>query len=294
MKVTSLSSGSSGNCYLVQHEGVNILIDSGLAAGQVELYLRERGILMPQLAAVFLTHDHGDHLKSAGTISRKWGVPVIANALTLRAARYKWDKISRLDETRAAQLGGLAVPPTGMKYNLQTLPVGEVWSQGGLEVSSVPVSHDAADTVCYTFRAGGQQGMILTDLGCATEPIFEPLYHSDLIILEANHELEKLQASRYPMALKTRISGDRGHLSNEQSARILCRVLEYSGLQHTVWLAHLSEDNNNPRNATKYIGNVLDQAGIGKFPLQVALRDKPSLSWQASDQLFQAQMLFDF
>ena len=291
MKVTSLSSGSSGNCYLIQHGPVSVLIDSGLSASQIEQYLRERGVNPAELSAIFVTHDHSDHLRSAGTLSRKWGVPVIANELTLKTARYKWDKISRLEETRAAQLGQEA-PATG-RYNLEEMAVGGVRSFGGLEISSVPVSHDAADTVCYTFRADGRQGMILTDLGCATEPIFEPLYNSDLIILEANHELEKLQVSRYPIALKARIAGDRGHLSNHQSAAILKRVLEYSGVEHTVWLAHLSEDNNDPKNAVKYITNHLEQAGIRKFRLQVALRDKPSLSWQARDQLFQAQMLFN-
>ena len=293
MKVSSLSSGSSGNCYLIQHGSVNVLIDSGLSAGEIEKYLDERGVKMAELSAVFLTHDHSDHLRSAGTISRKWGVPVIANPLTLKAARYKWDKISRLEVTRAAQLGGTPLPATA-KYNLEELAIGGVKSFGGLEISSIPVSHDAADTVCYTFRADGRQGIILTDLGCATEPIFEPLYNSDLIILEANHELEKLQTSGYPIALKARIAGDRGHLSNHQSAKILQRVLEYSGVQHTVWLAHLSEDNNDPRNAVKYMTNYLDHVGIRKFPLQVALRDKPSLTWQGRDQLFQAQMLFDF
>ena len=293
MKVTSLSSGSSGNCYLVQHGTTNILIDSGLSAGDVQKYLAERGLAVTDLSAVFLTHDHSDHLRSAGTLSRKWGIPVMANELTLKAARYKWEKITRLEEKRAVQLGETPTPASA-KFNLKEMKVGDAWSSGGLEVSSIPVSHDAADTVCYTFRADNHQGMILTDLGCATEPIFEPLYHSDLIILEANHELNKLQTSGYPAALRARIASDRGHLSNEQSARILQQVLEYSGLHHTVWLAHLSEDTNNPKNALKYVGNHLDQIGIRNFPLQVALRDKPSLSWQGRDQLFQAQMLFDF
>lgn len=270
------------------------MIDSGLSASVTERHLRERGVLLSQLNAIFLTHDHGDHLKSAGTISRQWGVPVIANERTLKAAQPRWDKISRLEETRAAQLGGVASSPTA-KYNTEILPVGGVKSIGGLEVSSVPVSHDAADTVCYTFRAEGRQGMILTDLGCATDPIFEPLYQSELIILEANHDAERLYHNpHYPNSLKYRIRGDKGHLSNDQSAAILKQVIEQSGTSHTVWLAHLSEDNNDPKNARKVITTCLENAGIIKFPLQVALRDKPSLSWQAQEQLFQAQMSFDF
>ncbi len=294
MKVTSLSSGSSGNCYLVQSGKISILIDSGLSASATEKYLAGMGVQIGHLSAIFLTHDHGDHLRSAGTISRKWGVPVIANQRTLQAAQPRWDKMLRLEELRAAQFGRPAVLGTS-KYNLEVLPSGGVKCFEGLEVSSVPVSHDAADTVCYVFRAEGRQGMILTDLGCATEPIFEPLYNSDLIILEANHDVDLLHANRrYGPSLKARIKSDVGHLSNKQSAEILCRVLERSGTARTVWLAHLSEDNNNPRQAARVINTCLESAGIHKFPLRAALRDKPSLTWQDQEQLFQAQMLFDF
>ncbi len=290
MQITSLSSGSSGNCYLVQSGPTNILIDSGLSASQTERYLAERGVPIASLDAIFLTHDHSDHIKSAGTISRKWGVPVVANEATLKIARPKWDKMARMEAVRAAQLGEVAVEPAA-KFNLETLPVGGVKSMGSLEVSSVPVSHDAADTVCYVFRAEGQQAMILTDLGCATEAIFEPLCQSDLIILEANHDPERLQRNTYyPQSLKNRILGDRGHLSNQQSAGILTRVIEQSGLAHTVWLAHLSEDNNDPKNACKIITTCLENRQILKFPLKVALRDKPSLSWHGETALFQTQM----
>lgn len=293
MKVTSLSSGSSGNCYLIQHEGVNVLVDSGLTAATIQKHLLECGTSIQELSAIFLTHDHSDHLRSAGTISRRWGVPVIANQKTLNASKSRWDKEVRLETLRDAQRTGLYAEPRG-PYNTEVLPNGGVKSLGGLEFSSVPVSHDAADTVCYTFRAGGQQAMILTDLGCATEPIFEPLYHSDLIILEANHDLQRLYKSARPQFLKARIASDHGHLSNEQTAGILSRVIEWSGTDHTVWLAHLSEENNDPKNAVKYITTCLENRSILKFPLKVALRDKPSLSWNAPDALFQARMAFDF
>lgn len=293
MKVTSLSSGSSGNCYLVQHEGINILIDSGLTAAATERHLRACGVSIQAISAIFLTHDHSDHLRSAGTLSRKWGIPVIANERTLKASRYRWDKEVRTEALKEAQRTGVLAEPRGF-YNTEVLPVGGVKSLGGLEVSSVPVSHDAADTVCYTFRAGGQQGIILTDLGCATVPIFEPMYHSDLIVLEANHDLQRLYKSNRPQSLKARIASNIGHLSNQQSAEILCRVIEWSGLNHTVWLAHLSQENNDPKNAVKSISGCLENRSILKFSLKVALRDKPSLSWNAADSLFQAQMLFDF
>ena len=301
MRVISLASGSSGNCYLVQNGSTSILVDSGLSASQIERALLKYGLSISRLAAVFLTHEHSDHLKGAGTISRQWGVPVIASERTLKAARPRWDKIARMEEVRAGQLQPAVVrggtrksQPTSIHYNLEVLPVGGVKSLDGLEVSSVPVSHDAAETVCYTIRAGGQQVTILTDLGCATEPIFEPLYNSDLIVLEANHDLSRLrQNPHYPVSLKARISSDHGHLENYQSAGILQRVIEYSGTAHSVWLAHLSEENNDPKNAVKIINTCLTNASILNFPLKVALRDKPSLSWDSQQALFQSQMFFE-
>src|SRR4051794_39538172 len=134
MKVTSLSSGSSGNCYLVQHEGTNILIDSGLTAATTARHLADCGVSIQELAAIFLTHDHSDHLRSAGMISRRWGIPVIANERTLKASFYRWDKEIRLQSIREAHLTGRMDEPRG-HYNTEVLPVGGVKSIGGIEVS---------------------------------------------------------------------------------------------------------------------------------------------------------------
>ncbi len=318
MKLISISSGSSGNCYLVQSkEGHSVLIDCGLTARKTQQHLAEYGVNIAELSAIFLTHDHGDHLRGAGTISQRWSVPIYANSKTLEAAKYRWEKISRMELQKAryggtiededegeisgaqpsptaGRIRGVIKPPTSAelasKYNMRVLPTGEVARFGSLEVSSFPVSHDAADTVCYAIREDGRQATILTDLGCATEPIFEPLCNSDLIILEANHDLARLYGSRYPYSLKSRITGDRGHLSNTQSAEILAQVIERSSPAHTVWLAHLSEENNHPEIAKRDIGNHLAMKDIRKFPLYVAKRDKPSLEWNGEPILFQLQM----
>ncbi len=278
MRVISLASGSSGNCYLIQVDGYNVLIDCGLTATNLKKYLADYGVRPAELSAIFLTHEHSDHVRSAGIASRAWGVPVIANEKTLTAARYRWQKVDRLEEQRAAQLG-TGQTKVESRYNTEVLRVGEAKSFGPLEISSFPVSHDANDTVCYTFRAENQQGVILTDLGCATSEIFEPLNASQLIILEANHDLQQLRQSRYPASLKARISSNVGHLSNAQSADILQKVLQTSGYSHRVWLAHLSETNNSPDVAKGFIYKWLDRAGLPPFKLEVAGRDQPSLDW---------------
>lgn len=290
MRVTSLASGSSGNCYLVQAGGHNILIDCGLTATNLKKYLAAENLQPSDLSAIFLTHEHSDHVRGASNISRRWGVPLIANERTLTQARYRWQKQERLEEQRAAQLNEAAVEQG--RYRTEILPVGEVKSFGGLEVSSFPVSHDANDTVCYTFRADGQQGVILTDLGCATPEIFEPLNASHLIVLEANHDLITLRRSKYPPSLRARIESKVGHLSNDQSAAILQQVLEESGQLRTVWLAHLSKENNTPKDALNTLNSRLDKAGIPRLKLEVAGRDKPSLSWDSQAAFFQSQMFF--
>ncbi len=327
MKLVSLSSGSSGNCYLVQgSQGQSVLIDCGLSASSVKRYLAQNGVDIASLSGIFLTHEHGDHLRGAGTISQRWGIPIFANARTLEVARPRWEKLTRLElqriemykrlaEESAAELSERDTPetepevlqnleaakaiyskgrkiagPAENKFNLQPLTTGSSISFDGLEISSFPVSHDATETVCYTIRENGSQATILTDLGCATEPIFEPLCNSDLIILEANHEVEKLTASRYPYSLKARILGERGHLSNKQSAEILIEVIRRSSPAHTVWLAHLSQENNDPANAKRYIQNELERHEIHKLQLQVALRDRPSLQWNGEAARYQMTM----
>ncbi|MEI6046114.1 MAG: MBL fold metallo-hydrolase [Chloroflexota bacterium] len=295
MKLFSLASGSSGNCYLVQSSaGHNILIDCGLSAKKVQQYLAGFGVQIHQLSAIFLTHDHSDHVSGVGTISQRWGVVVYANSKTLEAARLRWEKLHRVaveqtDRSGAADSGTVR-PPAISKYNLQVLPTGAVIWFGSLQVSSFPVSHDAADTVCYTLRENECQATILTDLGCATNVIFEPLCRSDLIILEANHSLERLQKSRYPYYLKARITSDHGHLSNLQSGKILQEIIERSSPAHLVWLAHLSQESNQPEIAKHEISHQLEMAGIHKFPLHVAQRDKPSLQWNGEPAVYQIPM----
>lgn len=285
MRVRALASGSSGNCYLIQAGGHSLLVDCGLPPTTLQKFLLNEGVNIAELDGIFLTHDHYDHLRGAGAVSLKWGVPVYGNKRTLEAAFHAWEKTARLEELRGGR-----VPATRV-YNTKILATGKVASFGPLEISSFPVSHDAADTVCYTFRADGTQAVILTDLGCATQEIFEPLAKSDLIVLEANHALDNLlQNPNYPYSLKRRISGDRGHLSNEQSAQILRRCIEESGPEHTVWLAHLSKENNHPTTAIENITKVLEEAGINNFPLEVATRDKPSLAFEAGVSYQQARM----
>jgi phosphoribosyl 1,2-cyclic phosphodiesterase len=286
MRVKSLSSGSSGNCYLVQAGGHSLLIDCGLSATALQKFLALEGVNVAELSGIFLTHDHHDHLSGAGQVSRRWGIPIFANKKTIDEAAVRWAKIEKLYQQRASA----TKPPESRTYNTRLFPTGKATTIGSIEINSFPVSHDAAETVCYTFKADGVQAVILTDLGCSTPPIYEPLVQSRLVILEANHEEEKLWAGKYPYTLKKRVTGDKGHLSNRQSGEILRYCLENTGLAPTVWLAHLSSENNSPQEATATITKLLEEAGIARFPLNIALRDKPSLVYETEQYYYQASM----
>jgi phosphoribosyl 1,2-cyclic phosphodiesterase len=286
MRVKVLASGSSGNCYLVQGGGHNLLVDCGLSATNLQKFLQEEGVDVSTLSGIFITHDHHDHLSGAGIVSRRWGIPVYANRNTLKEARFRWEKIEKLQQERY----GRPVSLENRYTNLKELQTGDSISFGSLEIASFPVSHDAAETVCYTFKDEETQAVILTDLGSATPEIIEPLNNSKLIVLESNHDTEALWQGRYPYSLKKRVSGDQGHLSNEQSASILIKCLEESGLNHTVWLAHLSRENNSPALALYTMRKKLAEVGIEQFPLEVALRDRPSLYYESKQVYIQTRL----
>jgi len=255
--VQALASGSSGNATLVRAGDTAVLIDCGIGMRKLMLALAQYGLAPGDLSGVVVTHEHQDHIQSAHALSKRFGVPLVANERTLRAFF-----------TRRTQCPHVL------------LPVGDRWAAGDLCVGTFPVPHDAADPVGVniTHAPSGQKLTHLTDLGHVSETVRVAVRGAHLLILEANHDVHRLRGGEYPGYLKARILGERGHLSNEAAVGLLCEHALSHG-PHTVWLAHLSKENNTPKLALGYAkATVAVETGC-PVVFDVAKRDKPSAFW---------------
>lgn len=260
MRLCSIASGSSGNCIYVGTDTTHVLVDVGISRKRTEEGLHSLGVDPRELDAVFITHEHSDHIGGLGVFSRKYHVPVYATQGTVTAIR------------RCRSLGEID------RELFQTVRADESFRIKDLTVNPMTISHDAADPVAYRFSYGRQRIGVVTDLGTYNEYTVEALRGMDALLLEANHDVNMLQVGPYPYPLKQRILGDRGHLSNENSGRLLCRLL-HDGLKYIV-LGHLSQENNLPELAYETVKLELARAGgrykAGDFPILVAKRSSRS------------------
>jgi phosphoribosyl 1,2-cyclic phosphodiesterase len=225
MRFCSLGSGSTGNATLVEGAGPagtsRVLIDCGFSLKEAQARLERIGLEAGALDAVFVTHEHGDHVGCAVTLARRHGI-------ALWMSRGTWRAIGEPD------CGGL----------LHFARDGEEIAIGTLQLRPYTVPHDAREPLQLCCASGGARLGVLTDAGCITPHLLAQLQRCDALLLECNHDSTMLADSNYPPSLKARIGGRFGHLSNDTSARILAHCM-HDGLQHLV-AAHLSEQNNHP------------------------------------------------
>jgi phosphoribosyl 1,2-cyclic phosphodiesterase len=206
---------------LVATERTRLLVDAGLSRKETFERLAAADVAPESLTAILITHEHTDHIGGLQPIARKLGIPVYLSRLT--APAIPWGEFT----------------PT-----LEMFAAGASFTIGDIDVTSFTIPHDAADPVGYSFRAEGVKVSIATDLGYLPESIAFHLRGSDLVLLESNHDLEMLKVGPYPWAVKQRVMGRMGHLSNEVACRFLRDHLDTS--TSTVILGHLSEHNNHP------------------------------------------------
>ncbi len=263
MQVWSISSGSSGNCHLIREGNTLLLMEAGLGIRRIEFELRQLGVSPAQLSAVLVSHEHTDHWASALALGRRLRVPVVCTAGTWKAG------------------GGL----DSRSVDHVPLAPGSSLRVGCLTVDAFALPHDAQEPAGFFVRSDSASTLMATDMGFATEEVIELARYAGLVILEANHDVDMLVRGPYPHYLKTRILGDRGHLSNEDAGRA---ILEMSnGHQHHFWLAHLSHTNNSPRLALRSVQDQLRSEGLTDLNISVALRDRRSLFWDSDAAMTQ-------
>lgn len=256
MNFCSLYSGSSGNSLLVQSNYTNILVDSGVSGKKVEEALDSLSIDASSLSGILVTHEHTDHIKSVGTISKKYNIPVYANMETWNAMPEERKKISI--------------------ENQKVFSVGESFSIGDLDVLAFSTPHDAANSCGFNIFNDNSKISIATDLGHVTPEIMCYLENSKFILLESNYDPDVLKFSRYPYPLKMRINGPSGHLSNYLAGDVISHLID-NGLERAM-LGHLSKENNFPELAYKTVVEQMSKNNIKEksIDLSVASRVQPS------------------
>ncbi len=253
IRFSLLGSGSSGNAIIVATSDTKILIDSGLSFKQLELRLKSVGETLDGLEAIFLTHEHGDHVKGVGVLARRTKVPVFMSG------------------------GTFANLPKGVGEipHVECFKSGATLSVGGMTLTSFDVVHDAADPVSYVVRSGGCQLGIASDLGKVTHLVRQRLQGSNALVLESNYCPEMLRHSPYPAAVVQRIGSSQGHLSNPQMNSLLADLL-HDELQLVV-AVHISQENNTVEKAREMAARVLRSHHA---ELHVAEQDGPSPLFQ--------------
>ncbi|HIW80611.1 MAG TPA: MBL fold metallo-hydrolase [Candidatus Acetatifactor stercoripullorum] len=260
MRLCSIASGSSGNCIYVGSEATHLLVDVGISGKRTECGLHTLGITGADLDGILVTHEHMDHINGLGVMARKYNVPIYATKGTIEAIK-ECTTIGRIEDSLFREV-----------YEDEKLIIKD------LTVNPMRISHDAAQPVAYRIGYGSKRVGICTDLGVYNDYTVECLKGMDAVLLEANHDVNMLQVGPYPYYLKQRILGDKGHLSNENSGRLLGRIL-HDGLQ-TILLGHLSKENNLPELAYEAVRMEITMGDNpyngGDFRLMVAGRNEVS------------------
>ena len=226
MRLCSIASGSSGNCIYVGSETTHLLVDVGISGKRTEAGLQTLDISPKDLDGILITHEHADHIAGLGVLARKYDIPIYGTPGTIKAIKGS-SSVGKIDDELFVEL------KADSKFMIKDIGV-----------NPMKISHDASEPVAYRFSYGSKKVAICTDLGVYNDYTVESLRGMDALLIEANHDVNMLQVGPYPYYLKQRILGDKGHLSNENSGKLLSRIL-HNGLS-TIILGHLSKENNLP------------------------------------------------
>lgn len=222
MRLCSIVSGSSGNCVYLDSGDTHLLIDIGCSARQAERGMAVHGLDPKDLDGILVTHEHGDHIKGVGAMSRRFKLPIYANMKT-------WAKMVK-------KLGKLPAEHRKVFQDGQVFPLKD------LLITPFSLHHDAADPVGYAIESEEGKASITTDTGFVDDEMMDTVAGSDIYYFEANHDVDMVMTGPYPPQLKKRILSSKGHLSNNQAGEALSELL--TGYDEVVLLAHMSTNNN--------------------------------------------------
>ena len=242
LKFLSLASGSSGNCYYVGTDSYGILFDAGISLRSLKKILKENGIGLEQIMAVFITHEHNDHIRSVGGLGEKYGIPV-----------YATEKVHTGIDNNLLAGEKLFTSRRIIEKEIE-IPVRE------LKITAFEVPHDSIECVGYLVTYKQHKLVLVTDAGHITEKVGEYIRIANHLIVEANYDREMLFNGKYPPFLKERISNGNGHLCNSETAEFLAANFDLH--LKNIWLCHLSKDNNHPELAYKTVEMAMQQYGI--------------------------------
>ena len=262
----SFGSGSSGNCYYLSTPTDALLIDVGVGLRGLRKNSRDYGVSLSQVHHVLVTHDHADHIKSVGSFSHDFMVPVYATKAVHEGINRNYCVTQKVAET--------------LKVFIEK---GVSFQVGEFKVTPFGVPHDSSDNVGFFIEAGGTNFCVITDAGSVTPEMQQYIAKARHLVIEANHDEEMLKGGPYPRFLQERILSATGHLSNRACAQALADNM--SEQLQDVWLCHLSEENNHPELARKTVETVLRSYGIvagADTRLEVLKRNIPTGPFELS------------
>lgn len=220
--ITSLNSGSNGNCYYIGNDEEAIFVDAGISCRETEKRMMRLGLEMKKVKAIFISHEHGDHIAGLPVLAKKYQLPVYITSGTLEEGRLQLnaEQVTSFEAYKPVQIGGLSV-------------------------TAFPKFHDAADPHSFVVSSSSVRVGVFTDIGKPCDHLITHFQHCHAAFLETNYDEDMLMNGRYPPMLKNRIRGGHGHLSNMQALELF-KKYRPSFMSHLL-LSHLSKDNNNPQ-----------------------------------------------
>ena len=251
MRFSILASGSGGNAFYVETDCARILIDAGLSCREIERRLEKVGVEAKGLDALVITHEHIDHIRGAGPLARRFGVPIYINRKTY--------------EKGVKFLGDIA--------STMIVQTGQAIEIHDLTIKTFTKCHDAVDPFGIVLSCNGVSIGLATDLGRSTGLVEDSLKGCNALVMEFNYDPIMLRQGPYPLDVKRRIEGQDGHLSNQQAGNLL-RAVSHEKLKILV-LAHLSKTNNHPGKAYKAAADILEHCGLRGIKILTGDQDEP-------------------